>query len=173
MCEISVSFLNTTVKLWNGFNKTRDTWGREKHTLRARFKRHATRVFRPPFYSICQNYSLILRRSRSLAVTHSLPFPSDGPHSRPRSWRHDPERSPSDGEGRDYSPSNPKVELNVVVMRIQSMRRYLVRARDWNGKLMVSNYCVNKCIIIIRIFTQDNPSAHCTVINGVLHIELN
>ena len=28
-------------------------------------------------------------------------------------------------------------------------------------------------IIIIRIFTQDNPSVHCTVINGVLHIELN
>ena len=27
--------------------------------------------------------------------------------------------------------------------------------------------------IIIRIFTQDNPSVHCTVINGVLHIELN
>ena len=28
-------------------------------------------------------------------------------------------------------------------------------------------------IIIIRIFTQDNPSVHCTVINGVLHIELH
>ena len=28
-------------------------------------------------------------------------------------------------------------------------------------------------IIIIRIFTQDNPSVHCTVINGVLDIELN
>ena len=28
-------------------------------------------------------------------------------------------------------------------------------------------------IIIIRIFTQDSPSVHCTVINGVLHIELN
>ena len=28
-------------------------------------------------------------------------------------------------------------------------------------------------MIIIRIFTQDNPSVHCTVINGVLHIELN
>ena len=28
-------------------------------------------------------------------------------------------------------------------------------------------------IIIIRIFTQDNPSVHCTAINGVLHIELN
>ena len=28
-------------------------------------------------------------------------------------------------------------------------------------------------IIIIRIFTQDNPSVHCTVINEVLHIELN
>ena len=31
----------------------------------------------------------------------------------------------------------------------------------------------NNDIIIIRIFTQDNPSVHCTVINGVLHIELN
>ena len=28
-------------------------------------------------------------------------------------------------------------------------------------------------IIIIRIFTQDSPSVHCTVINGVVHIELN
>ena len=28
-------------------------------------------------------------------------------------------------------------------------------------------------IIIIRIFTQDSPSVHCTVINGVLRIELN
>ena len=28
-------------------------------------------------------------------------------------------------------------------------------------------------IIIIRIFTQDCPSVHCTVINGVLYIELN
>ena len=28
-------------------------------------------------------------------------------------------------------------------------------------------------IIIIRIFTHDNPSVHCTAINGVLHIELN
>ena len=28
-------------------------------------------------------------------------------------------------------------------------------------------------IIIIQIFTQDNTSVHCTVINGVLHIELN
>ena len=27
-------------------------------------------------------------------------------------------------------------------------------------------------IIIIRIFTQDNPSVLCTAINGVLHIEL-
>ena len=26
---------------------------------------------------------------------------------------------------------------------------------------------------IIRMFTQDNPLVHCTVINGVLHIELN
>ena len=26
---------------------------------------------------------------------------------------------------------------------------------------------------IVRIFTQDNPSVHCTAINGVLHIELN
>ena len=33
--------------------------------------------------------SLILRRSRSLAVTHSLPSPSDGLHSRSCSWRHD------------------------------------------------------------------------------------
>ena len=32
--------------------------------------------------------SLILRRSRSLAVTHSLPSPSDGLHSRSCSWRH-------------------------------------------------------------------------------------
>ena len=31
----------------------------------------------------------------------------------------------------------------------------------------------NNTIIIIRIFTQDNPSVHCTVMNGVLHIELN
>jgi len=30
-----------------------------------------------------------------------------------------------------------------------------------------------RIIIIIRIFIQDNPSVHCTVINGVLHIELN
>ena len=28
-------------------------------------------------------------------------------------------------------------------------------------------------IIIIRIFNQDNPSVQCTVISGVLHIELN
>ena len=28
-------------------------------------------------------------------------------------------------------------------------------------------------IIIIRIFIQDYPSVHCTVINGVLHSELN
>ena len=28
-------------------------------------------------------------------------------------------------------------------------------------------------IIIIQIFTQDNPSVHCIAINGVLHIELN
>ena len=35
------------------------------------------------------NHSLILRRSRSLAVTHSLPSPSDGLHSRSCSWRHD------------------------------------------------------------------------------------
>ena len=28
-------------------------------------------------------------------------------------------------------------------------------------------------IIIIRIFTQGNPSVHCTVIIGVLHIELH
>ena len=33
--------------------------------------------------------SLILRRSRSLAVTHSLPSPSNGLHSRSCSWRHD------------------------------------------------------------------------------------
>ena len=33
--------------------------------------------------------SLILRRSRSLAVTQSLPSPSDGLHSRSCSWRHD------------------------------------------------------------------------------------
>ena len=33
--------------------------------------------------------SLILRRSRSLAVAHSLPSPSDGLHSRSCSWRHD------------------------------------------------------------------------------------
>ena len=29
------------------------------------------------------------------------------------------------------------------------------------------------CYNIIRISTQDNPSVHCTAINGVLHIELN
>ena len=28
-------------------------------------------------------------------------------------------------------------------------------------------------ILIIRIFTHNNPSVQCTVINGVLHIELN
>ena len=26
---------------------------------------------------------------------------------------------------------------------------------------------------IVRIFTQDNPSVHCSAINGFLHIELN
>ena len=36
----------------------------------------------------CTSGSLILRRSRSLAVTHSLPSPSDGLHSRSCSWRH-------------------------------------------------------------------------------------
>ena len=35
------------------------------------------------------NTSLILRRSRSLAVTHFLPSPSDGLHSRSFCWRHD------------------------------------------------------------------------------------
>ena len=39
--------------------------------------------------TLLQNFSLILRRSRSLAVTHSLPSPSDGLHSRSCSWRHD------------------------------------------------------------------------------------
>ena len=43
------------------------------------------------------------------------------------------------------------------------------------SSLLVPCYCVEETtiIIIIRIFTQDNPSVHCTAINGVLHTELN
>ena len=42
-----------------------------------------------------------------------------------------------------------------------------------SGIQMCTTAIIIIIIIIIRIFTQDNPSVHCTVINGVLHIELH
>ena len=43
--------------------------------------------------------------------------------------------------------------------------------KDISKYVLVHDVIVHN--FIIRIFTQDNPSVHCTVINGVLHIELN
>ena len=43
----------------------------------------------------------------------------------------------------------------------------------WGGDVKDPENEVIIIITIVRIFTQDNPSVHCTAINGVLDIELN
>ena len=54
--------------------------------------------------------------------------------------------------------------------RVQS-----IRATDYSPKMVFDNLenQTTAELRLIQIFTQDNPSVHCTAINGVLHIELN
>ena len=51
----------------------------------------------------------------------------------------------------------------MAILRILINFRNIIIIRIFNNIIM----------IIIRIFTQDNPSVHFTVMNGILHIELN
>ena len=42
----------------------------------------------------------------------------------------------------------------------------------WENNLLVTIKKTTLPVIIIQIFNQDNPSVQCTVINGVLYIEI-
>ena len=63
----------------------------------------------------------------------------------------------------------PKINTALIVLCVFAVVIKQLENVTWRSILEGSS----NNIIIIRIFTQDNPSVQCTVISGVLHIELN